>query len=270
MDATHGEQVSTARLWYASTVSALAMLAGCASHPGIGQHDRRSPVDVTIAPWRSLGLVISDVGARCTGVLVAPRAVLTAAHCLYDPATLQLVGARRVQFLLAANEGSHSGHARAVAIVTPPGFSVSRGLRPDPVAAPNADWAVLVLESDIGDSGRTLTLAAGYPQPGTSIAFGGYQVDSGGQLLADTSCTVVGYGRDARGRIMMRHSCAATRGASGGPLLTMGSNGTWLVAGVGSLAENNVTGGWAVPTMAIAEAMWNASLMTGRREAAAE
>ena len=53
--------------------------------PGIGANDPRQPVDARQAPWRSLGRVQTELGTRCTGVLVGLTRVLTAAHCLVSP-----------------------------------------------------------------------------------------------------------------------------------------------------------------------------------------
>jgi protease YdgD len=88
-------------------------------------------------------------------------------------------------------------------------------------------------------------------RPGTELALGGYQADRPTTLVADLSCRVLGYGRDERGRTMLRHSCAATSGSSGGPVLVRLRDGRWVVAGVGSMALTSEAGGWAVPAASI-------------------
>ena len=79
------------------------------SLPGIGPGDDRVQVDPAEPPWRALGRVQTELGSRCTGFLVAPRAVLTAAHCLYRPGPHSFVQPHSVHFLLGYNKGSLFG-----------------------------------------------------------------------------------------------------------------------------------------------------------------
>ncbi|TPG56869.1 hypothetical protein EAH89_12390 [Roseomonas nepalensis] len=236
----------------AALLAAAALSACTAAQPGLGPEANRVPVDVGTAPWRSLGLVETAAGGRCTGALVSPGTVLTAAHCLIDPRTTRAVEPGAVRFTLALSPQGAAGEARVRGVIIGPGFSVAPGPRPDPKAPPDSDWAVLMLDHAVAGPALGLSLEAGYLPPGTPLAFGGYQADRDRQMVADTACAVSAYARDAGGRVMLQHSCAATVGASGGPLLARRPDGGWIVAGVGSLAEGGVTGGWAVPTASIA------------------
>jgi protease YdgD len=243
----------------AAALLLLGLLAACAARPlpGIGEQDGRSVVDIEAAPWRSLGVVSNSRGGRCTGALVGPHTMLTAAHCLLDPRTGQLLEARNLQVVLGLSPANPGQRIAVVSYVTGTGFRARPGPTPDPAVAPDTDWALLALDPAMPavPSDRHLTFAPGFARNGTPLAFGGYQADRPNQLVADLGCQVMFHGRDPGGHVMLRHSCSATSGSSGGPLLVRLGDGVWTVAGVGSMALNTAGGGWAVPAITIRRAI---------------
>jgi protease YdgD len=221
--------------------------APSASLPGIGSADPRQEVSVRQAPWRSVGRVQTELGGRCTGVLVAMNRVLTAAHCLLSPRNPgQFVQPSSVHFLLGYDRGESNGMSRVAA------FTVGPGYQPGGQAV-GADWALLALVNPIGSPERVLPLLREVPPPRTQVMLGGYQQDRPEVLMADTACRLLGQFRDPSGRSVLAHDCAGTRGASGSPLLARSPDGSrWGVIGVLSAVNPDFTLGYAVPAAAIA------------------
>lgn len=199
--------------------------------PGIGSHDPRQPVLVDEPPWRSLGRVQTELGGRCTGTLIAPDQVLTAAHCLVAARSGNLVQPRSVHFLLGYVHGQFRAHGRVVSYRLGPGYGAGRrGRTAD-------DWAVLTLAQRLPEPG--LPLLERTPPPRTALVVAGYQQDRPEVLLADAGCRLL----DARDGILL-HDCAGTRGASGAPLLVRTANG-WAIVGVMSRMAPDVSLGQA-------------------------
>ncbi len=227
--------------WLAMPGAGLAQQAG---RPGLAELDQRRPVPVAAAPWSSLVRVQTEAGGRCTGVLIAPDRVLTAAHCLVAPLTRQVVRPDRVHVLAVYDRGEFRAHSPAVAL------RLGAGFIPANAGPPGADWAVLRLANPLNIPALPLADA---PMPDTRAMLGGWQQDRAHALLADTDCRVLSSFRDSAGRELLRHGCAITRGGSGAPLLVRlpdadraGLQGGWAVAGIAVSAAAGVRGGVAV------------------------
>lgn len=247
------------RLWMAG-VGVLALLASTSASaqdprrtaqaaplPGIGSADPRRPADIRQMPWRALGRVQTEVGGRCTGVMVATNRVLTAAHCLVSPTSRQFVQPNSIHFLLGYERGDFAARARVASYVIGQGYAPDRG-------PSGADWALLVLEQPIAAADRILPLIREAPAPRTPVMLGGYQQDRPEVLMADTACRLLGLQRQPSGHQILVHDCAGTRGSSGAPLLALMPDGRrWGVVGVLSVVSPDMALGQAVPAGSVAQ-----------------
>lgn len=215
----------------------VAALAQPLPRPGLDPAaEARQAVDIRTPPWSSLVRVQTEAGTHCTGALIAPDRVLTAAHCLVAPRTGNLILPGRTHVLAGYERGEFRAHATVREFRLGPGFDpASRG----PFGA---DWALLRLASPL--PGPALPRAS-LPAAGTPAMLAGFQQDRAHALLADTDCAIEAPMRDEARRLLLRHGCAATRGASGGPLLVRQGEG-WAIAGIAAGAQRQARGGLAV------------------------
>jgi protease YdgD len=189
--------------------------------PGIGAVDRRVPVDPRQVPWNAIAKVQTNIGTRCTGALIAPRVVLTAAHCLYNHLTRALLQPVSLHVLIGATGGTYRWHRLVTRYATGPGYDGSKG------GPQVSDWARLELDSPIPGLVAPLRIMTEPPPPGAPVALPGYSQDHMQILMADLNCHAL----VAVDRPFIAHDCDATRGTSGGPLL-LHDDGGWAVIGI--------------------------------------
>jgi protease YdgD len=131
-------------------VTAAAVTAALSEQPGLIDKDDRQPVTTQGRPWDAIGQV--NVGGyrsvgQCTGTLVRPDLVITAAHCVMDDAKASPHPLHNIHFLSGVSGDRNLGHAQAKCLRFLKGYTYVplRNARGVPLSALYQDVAAIVL-----------------------------------------------------------------------------------------------------------------------------
>lgn len=188
----------------------LAILAACLTFGMSDSAAAKERPASALPGWEAVGRLNISGKYMCTGTLIAPNLVLTAAHCVYDAKTGRRVNPNGIRFEAGLN-GGHFKAARDVnKAVVHPGYQ----FRSAGNAQLGHDIAVLRLSSPISQAEiRPFNMSALAGQGG-SVDILSYSYTDATRPNLEQGCRVL----SLRTRTVVM-SCQVDFGASGAPVL---------------------------------------------------
>lgn len=173
--------------------------------------------------WQAVGRINMEGAGFCTGALIAPDLVLTAAHCMFHPKTGERLTSDRIHFLAGWRQGRAAAIGKARRTIIHPAYVHGKAADVDRVAV---DIAIVELEHPIRNAAITPFERIERPEVGEKVKIVSYAKERAEMPSIEEPCEVLG--KDERVMVL---SCTVNFGSSGSPIFVM-DNGVAKIASV--------------------------------------
>ena len=215
------------RNWIRALALALTPMAAMAQDTGL------ESLDTTDAgrAWMAVGRLDINGAGFCTGTLIAPSLVLTAAHCLFDKVTGQRVDLAQVEFLAAWRLGRASAYRAARQAVIHPDYRYDKE---SSSAQIGSDIALIELWQPIRHTTIIPFETGNRPSRGEEVGVVSYAKDRAEAPSLQEVCSVM-----TRRFEVLVMSCDVEFGSSGAPVFSFEGDRPRIVSVVAAKAEFN-------------------------------
>lgn len=180
--------------------------------------------------WQAVGRLDINGTGFCTGALIAPDLVLTAAHCLYDKVTKSRINHEEIEFRAGWRHGAASAYRMVRRAVVHPKYRYDGSVSSERV---RHDVALLELQRPIQNTTvKPFETTTQRPQGGEQVGVVSYAHNRSEAPALQEVCGIIG---SQQGVLVM--SCDVDFGSSGAPIFSFDGNDARIVSVVSAKAE---------------------------------